>query len=145
MSMLGLDPSEDNDSPTFENKRAPGIIGAVVSAAGFYAAQHGSEIIEFLFRVLGPTKVAILAVVVVIVGGGFAFWFKRRSQLMYGAVEMLFGCLSALSVALTLAPGKSLIAQWASLAGSAYVIARGLSNVSDGMKLNTRTSAASHT
>jgi hypothetical protein len=49
-------------------------------------------------------------------------------------VEVVVGFLSALFVAGTLAPGRLDLAKWATLAGTAYVVARGLENFKKGKK-----------
>jgi cell division protein FtsW (lipid II flippase) len=58
-----------------------------------------SRIYSAMVRVLGPHLAQITIGVVVILVGIFAHWFKRRNQRWYGIVEVIFGIISAFSVA----------------------------------------------
>jgi hypothetical protein len=75
---------------------------------------------------LRPAQLVIASAVVA--AGMCAYWFKRLNQRWYGIVEVLFGSISAISIASGLDPGQALFSRWAALAGCAYVVARGLNN-----------------
>jgi hypothetical protein len=65
-------------------------------------------------------------------GGGLAHLFKTKNKKWYGIVEMVIDFFSAIFVSGTLVPGQLELAKWSTLAGAAYVIARGLGNRADG-------------
>jgi hypothetical protein len=69
----------------------------------------------------------------VIIFGFLAFLFKRRNQFWYGMIEACFGVTSAITLAFSVLPSDMHMPQWASLAGCVYVIARGMSNVSNAL------------
>jgi hypothetical protein len=64
-------------------------------------------------------------------GSILAHWFKIENQKMYGAVEVAFGAVSAWTMHLVFQQNASPFAQYASLLGGAYVVARGLNNIKD--------------
>jgi hypothetical protein len=70
--------------------------------------------------------------VFVILFGCSAHLFKMKNKLRYGQCEMLFGAVSAASIAGGLTTQDTL-SQWVGLAGSAYVVARGLNNWSEAL------------
>jgi 4-hydroxybenzoate polyprenyltransferase len=76
----------------------------------------------------------LIAFLIMGIGTG-AYFFKRKNQKWYGIVEILIGFLSAVVVAGSLLPHKLDLAKWATLAGSAYVVARGLENRAKGIEL----------
>jgi hypothetical protein len=81
---------------------------------------------------LGNTQLLIASV---IIGLGFvAFWFKLWNKKWYGNVEIAVGILSAVVVARSLGPNRLDLAKWSTLAGCAYIIARGLGNRDDAKK-----------
>jgi hypothetical protein len=90
----------------------------------------GSVAFRWLAKTFGIhlAQFAIFAGVVAV--GTFAHWFKKKNQKWYGVVEVAFGTASAGSISFRMMPGP-LFAQWATLAGCAYVITRGLNNISD--------------
>jgi hypothetical protein len=69
-----------------------------------------------------------IAGIVVLALGYVAHWFKRKNQLWYGRVEVIFGLGSALSIAYAAKSGFELSDHWATLAGCIYVVARGQNN-----------------
>jgi uncharacterized membrane protein len=75
---------------------------------------------------LGLTQLFV-ALFITALGFG-AHYFKRKNQRWYGNVEVVVGFLTALFIAGTLKPGSLDLSKWATLAGAAYVIARGLGN-----------------
>lgn len=81
---------------------------------------------------LGPTQFFISVLIIAL--GFVAHYFKKKNQKVYGNVEIIVGGLTALVVAGTLRRGNQDLSKWATLAGAAYVIARGLGNRDDAMK-----------
>jgi hypothetical protein len=70
----------------------------------------------------------------VIAAGFLGHWFKGRNQWWYGFVEVIFGSASGVVVGFTMFAGQPLLTQWVTLVGCAYVISRGLNNISDSKK-----------
>lgn len=106
------------------------IIGGPVSVV-FIFSFYGDRILPFLGRILGlyGTRVVIFCVVV---GFGIsAHVWKRKNQYTYGFGEVLFACMATGYIAFRIVPGQSVLSQWIALMGAAYVIARGLNNISD--------------
>ena len=89
----------------------------------------GSVVFKWLVRTFGIHLAQFAIFCGVVAVGAFAHWFKQKNQKWYGVVEVAFGAASAGSVSFRMMPGP-LFAQWATLAGCAYVIARGLNNIS---------------
>jgi hypothetical protein len=114
-----------------------GFFIVAVAANALFANRHDiAPLVELLFRItvdlLGPKLTQlVIASGIAIIGYG-AYRFKRADQYHYGIVEILVAICSAAFVADTLAPGKLELSKWATLAGSAYVVARGLENRSKG-------------
>jgi hypothetical protein len=96
------------------------------------AQQHGAKLFSYLGHLLGVRGAQIVLITVICAAGWFAHEYKRRQQIRYGMLEVLFGVVSAVSVGLSMIPGNSTLTQWVALVGSGYVIARGLNNVRDG-------------
>jgi len=78
----------------------------------------------------------LIAFIIVGIGVG-AYNFKRKNQKWYGTLEVLVGFFSAVFVAGSMAPHTIDLAKWATLAGSAYVVARGLENRMKGIEALT--------
>lgn len=72
----------------------------------------------------------VVASIIVTIGIG-ASYFKRWNQLWYGLVEMGFGASYAFATALKADPSHLIQSQWTTLAGCAYIVARGLNNAMD--------------
>ena len=100
-------------------------------------SQFFSNTLKIINDKLGIQNTQIIIGVAAIVVGVLAYQFKRRNQKWYGVVEVAVGALSALAVAANISPGKLELAKWSTLAGSAYVIARGLSNYVDANQKKT--------
>jgi hypothetical protein len=83
---------------------------------------------------LGLQVTQLLIAAIIITLGIGAFWFKLRNKKWYGIVEIIFGILSAAVVARGLGPNRLDLAKWSTLAGCAYIIARGLGNRDDALK-----------
>jgi hypothetical protein len=96
------------------------------------------HIFGWVMQRLGVRFTHILVAVFVTALGTGAYLFKARNQKWYGMVEVGVGFLSALFVAGTLQPNHLDLAKWATLAGSAYVIARGLENRAKGREVIER-------
>lgn len=94
-----------------------------------------TRVFDWLLSELGLQVTQLLIAGFVAIAGITAYWFKRKNQKWYGMVEIGVGVLSAVFVAGTLTPHKLDLARWSTLAGSAYVIARGLENRAKGMEL----------
>ena len=73
------------------------------------------------------------------IGGGvflcgvLAHWFKQKDPLFYGHIKIFYGTASAVGIAAGLSPREALFSRWVALAGSAYVVARGLNNWSESL------------
>jgi hypothetical protein len=87
-----------------------------------------------VINALGVGLTQFLIALSVCVFGFAAYVFKEKSQKWYGNVELLVGFFTALGVAGTIKPGSFDLSQFATLAGSAYVIARGFGNRAEGKK-----------
>ncbi len=147
--MGGIDPYDPNNPDNAraraeweaENPRhdsSPGswkgdlLVAAIV--IGFllvYAGMSRLFSIPTVRHGLGTYWSRALLSLVVIAAGFVAFRFKNANQILYGRVEVAFGMASCLNVALRSPIESSLLAQWSALIGSAYVVSRGLNNISD--------------
>lgn len=105
------------------------------------AQQHGAKLFTYLGKFLGIRGAQIVLIVGVCVAGWFAHEYKRRQQIRYGMLEVLFGVVSTVTVGLSMIPGNSTLTQGVALVGSGYVIARGLNNVRDGRSEKLRIEA----
>ena len=74
----------------------------------------------------------IVAGIGVLVIGMGAFLFKKRSRKWYGVVEVAFAWFTAVSITTKMAPGRVDLPTWVGLAGTAYVVSRGLENIENG-------------
>ena len=89
-------------------------------------------ILPFLEKMLGLAGTRMVVSAFVIGCGVVAYWWKRFNQYSYGLGELLFGVAAVSYITFTITPGKSVLSQWVGLGGAAYVIARGVSNVTEG-------------
>jgi hypothetical protein len=90
-----------------------------------------------IVAVLGLHLTQLLAAVVVAALGFAASEFKLRSKLYYGTIEVFFGVISSIAVLtkvhFTPVPVSQMsLAQVTALVGSAYVVARGFTNIREG-------------
>jgi hypothetical protein len=113
------------------------IVLSSVMAVGmtfvFAEAQHyGPRLFSYLGQLLGVRGAQIVLIVCICGAGWFAHEYKRKQQIRYGLLEVLFGVVSTVTVGLSMIPGNSTLTQGVALVGSGYVIARGLNNVRDG-------------
>lgn len=89
------------------------------------------SIFSFLIRALGLQIAQLVVAATVVFLGIAAHRFKKWNQQLYGIGEIIFGGTSAIGVASGLSSSQVLFSRWAALAGCAYVVARGLNNVSE--------------
>jgi len=82
-------------------------------------------------RFLGDYGAKLLVATCIVALGFLAYEFKKRDQLLYGRIEICFGIASGITLAFSSMPNEMHVTQWASLVGSAFVIARGRNNISD--------------
>jgi hypothetical protein len=85
----------------------------------------------YLDQVLGRTAAQLTLAFLVLLVAALASVMKQRQQGLYGLTEIVFGAGSAVNIALAMAPGSSTSAHWLGLLGCAYIIASGLSNVTE--------------
>jgi uncharacterized membrane protein HdeD (DUF308 family) len=115
------------------------------SVAGIFAVvffvirggiRYGPRLFALTSRLVGPYAAQIGVGVTVIALGVGAHKFKQRKQDWYGMVDVAFGSIGGLSICFTLSPGQTILSQWVGLTGCAYVIARGLNNISEAKKVD---------
>jgi hypothetical protein len=126
------------------NRRAirAGLLGGLLFGVLIFVLVYGLEaiiqwvprIFAVIVRTFGLKQAQCLTAAIVMVAGILAYYFKGASQRWYGAVEVVVGFLSALLVAGTLTPGHLELAKMSTLAGAAYLIARGLGNYREGQE-----------
>lgn len=107
---------------------AGGALGVTASLLTF---THGRDLFAFLYQTLGRFGAQASVACAVLVVGGLAHMFKQRNQLWYGILEVGFAGGCAASIASGMSPHEALFSQWAALGGAAYVVARGLNNISE--------------
>jgi len=113
------------------------VFAAVMITFGFaamlaFVKMYGYRIYAYSVQVLGTHFTQLMIGFIVIACGWMAHRFKRKNQVRYGAVEVIFGAVSAFAIASSLSPASRMLGPLTSLIGCAYVIARGMSNVSEG-------------
>lgn len=102
---------------------------------GLPAIGPGDDIVfRWLYKFFGLHGTQSAIAVAVLALGGAAYWFKRWNVYWYGVTEVTFGVGSAISISSGMNLNGILFDRWAALAGAAYVIARGLNNISEGRK-----------
>jgi uncharacterized membrane protein YkvI len=132
----------------FRRKRYPingrtirtGLLGGLLFGVIIFVLLYGlvatvewvPRIFAVIVRVFGLKQAQCLIAAIVMIAGILAYYFKGATQRWYGAVEVVVGFLSALLVAGTLTPGHLELAKMSTLAGAAYLIARGLGNYREG-------------
>jgi hypothetical protein len=102
---------------------------------------YDQKLLSFLTRTVGPHFTQFLVAVTVIAVGWGAHLFKRRNQLVYGYVEAFIGVMSAIAIVsrtnfAAVQFTTLTLAQYGTLVGCAYVVARGLNNVQDAKDRN---------
>jgi hypothetical protein len=100
------------------------VVAAIFFPTNLSSAWNG--LISFLTTLnLSPDHVFIGTVV--IFAGVVAYTFKKISKYWYGICEVVFASLTAVGIAAEPSQGK-----WLKYAGTAYIVARGIANISDG-------------
>jgi hypothetical protein len=116
------------------------ILAGVLAAAGPQGLKlYGSEGFAKAIRLVGLHKTQIILALLMILAGICAYFFKQMTQQWYGFVEAIFGGSAVVAVVLGILPSSATPAQWATLVGSAYVIARGLNNWAEAADGNNKT------
>ena len=113
------------------------VFAAIMIAFSFAAffmliKVYGYGVYIYSIQVLGTHSTQLIIALIVIASGLIAHLFKQRNQIWYGTVEMIFGSVSSLAISANLSSGSTILGPLSSLIGCAYVIARGLNNISDG-------------
>jgi len=95
------------------------------------AKGHISHAFATLLKIAGLHWAQAVVCALIISAGIAAYFFKQNNQRWYGMVEALFGVGALIAVASGISLSSATGAQWATMFGSAYVIARGLNNLTD--------------
>jgi hypothetical protein len=95
----------------------------------FLMMGHGEQLFHASINEFGLHVTQILVSIAIVGIGVAAHFFKRWHQGLYGLVEMVFAAAAVFGVARTLTPQTLLLAQWATLAGFAYVVSRGWGDI----------------
>ena len=96
-----------------------------------FIPEYWRPVFDYLIDRLGTHGTQVVIGTGICLMGFGAHAFKKHNQFLYGVVEVIFGGSSAFAVALGISSRSATPSQWATLVGCAYVIARGLNNVSD--------------
>lgn len=88
----------------------------------------------FLEKRIGIQTTQYVIAAGVIGAGVAAHSFRKAHQLLYGMMEVVFAGMASIRVSLHLQPQQIILSQWVALVGCAYVVVRGLSNVSEARK-----------
>ena len=108
------------------------IIASILTwALVLFATHHGGKVYRELGRGLSQPVVLSIVGLVTTLAGYLAHWFKQKNLRIYGRVEMVFGTVSAFAIASAINPERPILPQCVSLVGCAYVVARGLNNISE--------------
>ncbi len=109
------------------------VFSISVAAIGVnYAFTWRGVIVAYLYENIGSYWTKAIISSSVLATGWIAYRFKKKRQILYGLCEVIFAATSAVHVVGRLAPGMEVPVQWGALIGFAYVVARGLGNISDG-------------
>jgi hypothetical protein len=111
-----------------------GLLGGLSGGLG---AVYGTRVFNYLVHTVGPYSTKVFISGLVIAAGVGAYWFKRQNAYLYGLTEVVFGSSATIAVTFRISPNQSMLAQWITLIGCAYVIARGLSNMASAQTKNT--------
>jgi hypothetical protein len=104
----------------------------MTATAVHYAFTWREDILDRLYKTVGPHVAHAVIVLSVGLAGLIAYIFKKVNQLLYGLSEVVFAGASAVHVAGSLTARDAMVTQWAALIGFAYLISRGLGNISEG-------------
>jgi hypothetical protein len=107
------------------------VIGILIATLPELANKYASRVFATLIHAVGLHLAQIVVSIGVISAGILGHWFKRKNQRWYGFVEVVFGSASGIVIGFTMFAGQPLLTQWVTLVGCAYVISRGLNNMSE--------------
>ncbi len=110
------------------------IVGSSLQPATGRITSIVQHAFEWVMQVLGLQLTQLLIAAAITAVGIGAHKFKQANKKWYGTVEVVVGFVSAVVVAKSLGPNTLDLAKWSTLAGCAYVIARGLGNRADAKK-----------
>jgi hypothetical protein len=117
------------------SNRRDAIVGFAVNGIAivivFALLIYGESAFDRLSGEIGVHAAQGLAAIGVVAVGSLAAYFKKKRLLWFGTVEVFFGAATAVKVASGLTPGQIILSQWTALLGAAYIVARGLDNISD--------------
>jgi hypothetical protein len=116
-------------------------LALVVILVGSTTKRYGSASLAVLMRSIGLHGTQSVVAVIAIILGWTAHFFKIRWQYRYGVTEVWFAGVSAWNVSSGLSAGDVLAVKWITLVATAYIAARGFSNMSD-VKAKFRATAA---
>jgi hypothetical protein len=115
-------------NPRLAQLAAP-LLSFVSVLVVFLMMGHGEQIFHASINEFGLHLTQILISIAIVAIGVAANFFKRWNQGLYGLVELVFAAAAVFGVARTLTPQTLLLAQWATLAGFAYVVSRGWGDI----------------
>jgi hypothetical protein len=96
-----------------------------------WLVDHGDDILYLLSNEFGQSSVKWVTGFSVICLGGIGFFFRRRRQLEYGVIELIFGaCVSIVS--LSHFDRRNFLNTLVTLGGCVYIVVRGFTNMHDG-------------
>lgn len=124
------------DRPGIQDIVAGLAAGALGVTASLLTVARGRDLFAFLYRTLGRFGAQASVACAVLVVGGVAHLFKQKNQFWYGILEVGFAGGCAVSIASGMSPKEALFSQWVALGGTAYVVARGLNNISEAKRRN---------
>lgn len=125
----------DPDQPPAALSKPPFLLLCVmglIEVALFMIVNCGYEFLKHTVGVQGTQYVIAASVI----GAGIAaYFFRKTSQYIYRLVEVLFAAIAAIRISLRLQPQQILFTEWVALVGCAYVVARGVSNMSEARRI----------
>lgn len=120
-----------NKDGTREPKSRYRWLFAIVQLSAFVFLLNEARVTRlygWLVANLGLHRTQFLAATVAVGLGVLAYLFKLSNKLYYGMCEITFGFVAAWSVSRGLDVSNMTLSQFVGLAGSAYIVARGLGN-----------------
>jgi hypothetical protein len=117
---------------------------AIISFLAAFVLPRGrvGRFFIWIGQTIGPHFVGLMLFYLVVAAGFLAHELRKTNLKAYGIVEIAFGMGYALSAAFTIRPGEAMLSHWTTLVGCTYIIARGLSNVSEARKKMTKAQPA---
>ena len=98
--------------------------------------------VNFLEQRIGIQRTQYVIAASVVSAGITAHFFRKAHRLLYGLIEVAFAGIAAIRISPHLQPQQILFTQWVALVGCAYVVARGLNNVSEARRKATNRAKA---